>query len=388
MHVHSESAAPAPASPTARIVMLALVGLLAAAALTGLIALWPGGDGARAQGGQAQGALSTGVVTAVDAAACADDAGEGCALARARVDGESVRLALPSQAIADLPHVGDRVKVTAGKDAGTAVFVDYDRALPMGLLAALCALAVVGVAFLRGLRALVGLAFAFAVIFGFMLPAMLSGRPALLVGLTAAAAIMVVVMYAAHGFTLRTTAALLGTAAGVAITGALAFVITERAHLSGRFEDDSYVLAAFHHLSSGDVVVCSMLIAGIGVLNDVTITQVAALWELAAAQPRAERRELFAAAMRIGRDHIASSVYTVAFVLAGGALATLLLVSASGRPVLQQLMLGQQSVEIANILVCLIGLVLAVPLTTAIAALAVPRERPAGLREAPARARH
>lgn len=392
MHLHSDSAPPPPASPAARIAMLVLVGLLAAAALTGLIALWPahGAQGAQGSpGGEEQGGLSTAVVTAVDSSACADAAGgagtggDGCASARARVDGKPVRLYLPSQAIADLPQVGDRVKVTAGRNADSAVFVDYDRALPMGLLAALCALAVLGVASLRGLRALLGLAFAFAVILGFMLPAMLSGRPALLVGLTAAAAIMLVVMYVAHGFTLRTTAALLGTAAGIAITGALALIITHRAQLTGRFEDDSYVLAAYHHLASGDVVVCSILIAGIGVLNDVTITQVSALWELARAQPRSGRWELFSAAMRIGRDHIASSVYTVAFVLTGGALATLLVVSTSGRPVFQQLLLGQQAVEVANILVCLIGLVLAVPLTTAIAAIAVPRHRA----EAPAQAR-
>ena len=124
-------------------------------------------------------------------------------------------------------------------------------------------------------------------------------------------------------------------------------------------------------LSMADLVVCAILIAGLGVLNDVTITQAAAVWELAASRPEASRREIFTSAMRIGRDHIASTVYTIAFAYAGGALTVLLLVAASSRPFLESLTLGEQAISVVSTLVTSIGLVIAIPATTLIAVLVV-----------------
>ena len=388
MHVHTSDTSASPATLTARIVMIAAVTLTALLAIIGLALLWPGSAASGGAGQQSQPGLSTAVVTAVDAAACTSGGGSDCAFAQATMGSTSVRVALPSESLADLPSVGDRIRVVPGSTASQMVFVDYDRTVPLGLLAALCGLAVVAVAYFKGLRALIGLVFAFAIVLFFMLPAILGGKPAMLVGLTASAAILLVVMYVAHGFSMRTTAALLGTEISLGITAVLGVLMTERAHLNVKFDDDAYVLSAYHHLSSSDVVVCAILIAAIGVLTDVTITQVSALWELAQAQPRVGRSDLFTAIMRIGRDHIASSVYTVAFVLVGGALASLLVVSASGRPVVEQLLLGQQAVEVATILVCLTGTVLAVPLTTALAAVSVPRERTAVSRARAGHGRH
>ena len=70
--------------------------------------------------------------------------------------------------------------------------------------------------------------------------------------------------------------------------------------------------------------------------------------------------------MRIGRDHIASTVYTIAFATAGASLSVLLLISIYNRPMLQVLQTEQFAGEVVRILVGSIGLVLAVPLTTAV----------------------
>jgi hypothetical protein len=105
-------------------------------------------------------------------------------------------------------------------------------------------------------------------------------------------------------------------------------------------------------------------VAGLGVLNDVTITQASAVWELA--DSGGSQKHLFAKAMRIGRDHIASTVYTIAFATAGASLSILLLIVVYDRPILSVLQTEQFSGEVLRTLVGSIGLVLAVPLTTAI----------------------
>lgn len=92
----------------------------------------------------------------------------------------------------------------------------------MGLLAALYALVVIVVARWRGVRALGGLVLSFVVLFGFMIPALLEGGPPFWVGLIGSMLIMLVVLYFAHGFSLRTTTALLGTFIGLLLTAGLA----------------------------------------------------------------------------------------------------------------------------------------------------------------------
>jgi hypothetical protein len=114
------------------------------------------------------------------------------------------------------------------------------------------------------------------------------------------------------------------------------------------------------------VIICGIIVAGLGVLNDVTVTQASAVWELA--ESSGSRRELYRRAMRIGRDHIASSVYTIAFATAGAALSTLLLLSIYAMPLGDMLRSEAFSEEIIRTLVGSIGLVLAVPLTTALGA--------------------
>ena len=71
--------------------------------------------------------------------------------------------------------------------------------------------------------------------------------------------------------------------------------------------------------------------------------------------------------MRIGRDHIASTVYTIAFAYAGAALPVLLLLEVYRLPLLQTISSGAFAEEVARTLVGSVGLVLAIPLTTAIA---------------------
>ncbi len=280
---------------------------------------------------------------------------------------------LPQQ-LSDPPADSNQPNAPPAANDGSEelVFVDFERSFPIILLGIAYAFVVVLVARWRGLRALIGLVGAFAVLAVFIIPSLLEGNSPMWVGLTGSVAIMMVVLYFAHGFSLRTTTALLGTLIGLIITAFLAAWGTEAAYLTGLGDEYSYVLASQAPAARlSGIILCGLLIAGLGVLNDVTITQSSSVWELNEMKPTASAKELFASAMRIGRDHIASTVYTIAFAYAGAALPVLMVVSLYDRSLWDMLISGELVEEIVRTLIGSIGLVLAIPATTIIAVLVV-----------------
>ena len=293
-----------------------------------------------------------------------------CQTAQVATDRGSYEVDIPVQVSASTEVVrGDNVKILIGEDLAEAgVFVDFERTVPVVLLAALYALVVVLVARWRGVRAIGGLILSFVVLFGFMIPALLEGGPPFWVGLIGSMLIMLVVLYFAHGVSLRTTTALLGTFIGLLLTAGLAAWASDTAYLIGLGEEYSYILTSVvPEIRLSGIVLTGLLVAGLGVLNDVTITQSSAVWEIKAAQPTISARNLFAAGMRIGRDHIASTVYTIAFAYAGAALPMLMVVSLYDRSMMDTIMSAEMVEEVVRILVGSVGLVLAIPITTGIA---------------------
>jgi uncharacterized membrane protein len=261
---------------------------------------------------------------------------------------------------------------SASQGSPAYIFVDFVRTLPIVLLALLYAAVVIAVARWRGFRALVGLVGAYFVLASFMLPGLVEGKPPLLLALVGSTVIMIGVLYFAHGFSARTSTALLGTIFGLGITALLAAWATNAANLAGVGNHDATTLVnTSANISISGVILCGLIISGLGVLNDVTITQSSAVWELYELAPGSSARKLFTSAMRIGRDHIASTVYTIAFAYAGAALPILIIVMLYDRPLGETLTSAELSEEVIRTLVGSIGLVLAIPVTTLIAVLVV-----------------
>jgi uncharacterized membrane protein len=179
---------------------------------------------------------------------------------------------------------------------------------------------------------------------------------------------MYVVLYTTHGLSMRTSVALGGTLAGVALTALAAWWAVGASHLSGVVDEGgSMLVTQVPGLSLQRVLIASVVIAGLGALNDVTITQASAVWELRGAAPGLGRVALFRSAMRIGRDHVASTIYTLAFAYVGTALALLLAVQLYDRPFLDLLGTEEIAEEVVRSLAGGLGLVLAMPVTTALA---------------------
>ncbi|MGW3041305.1 YibE/F family protein [Kitasatospora sp. NPDC001159] len=255
--------------------------------------------------------------------------------------------------------------------------VDANRRLPMGVLAGLFAVIVVVVGRWRGVAALIALAISFAVLSLFILPAILRGSDPLLVAIVGAGAIMLIALYLCHGLSARTSVAVLGTLVSLVLIGVLSLVFASWAHLTGNTSEET---ALVHDLYPG-IEIRGLLLAGyvigsLGVLFDVTVTQTSSIWELHQADPTMGAGRLYRTGMRIGRDHIASTVNTLVLAYAGAALPLLLLFSIAHRDVVSVATSELVAEEVARALVGSIGLVASVPVTTGLAALIAAADHP------------
>lgn len=277
---------------------------------------------------------------------------------------------------------GDTIQVmrSPGEKPGTATytFTGVPHDLPIILFAVLFAMVVLAVARTKGALSLVGLAFATVVIVYFMLPSLASGRPGIWVGVVGSCAIMLIVIHVAHGISMRTASALLGTVCGLGLSALLGAIAVKSAHISGYIDETSFDLAAaIPHLNMSQLFVAATILAGLGVLNDVTITQASAVWELRLAAPTYTRREIYQSAMRIGRDHIASTIYTIVFAYTGAALSTVMLIVLFFERSLSDLFTTEAlAAQALQILASGSALIASVPITTAIATLAVRKPNP------------
>ncbi|MEU0084823.1 YibE/F family protein [Streptomyces sp. NPDC006274] len=421
-HAHSHAHAHGPAAPVSqhlRRVIAAVLIPFATAVLVGLAVLWPGG---------APGHERTGV-------GFDRQTEQGKVVALQRVDCKDVNAAqVPPTGDTSTPQGREAVtsqqgqcakatvEVTTGKDKGRTFVeivqpdaprqlkegqgvvvayapdaprdlqysvTDIDRGFPMALLAAIFAVVVVLVGRMRGVMALVSLVVSFAILTLFILPAILQGSNPLVVAVVGASAIMLVALYLCHGVTARTSVAVLGTLISLLLIGLLGSLFIGWASLSGNTDDNTGLIHGLYpEIDMSGLLLAGVIIGSLGVLDDVTVTQTSAVWELHQADPDMGPRALYRSAIRIGRDHIASVVNTLVLAYAGAALPLLLLFSIAQSSVGTVANSELVAEEIVRTLVGSIGLVASVPVTTALATLVVSADRsgPAAPDAGPARA--
>jgi uncharacterized membrane protein len=257
-------------------------------------------------------------------------------------------------------------------------FADRDRKSVLVWLALGFAVAVVLLGRLRGLAALVGLAATFVILVLFVLPAILNGEGPLLVAVVGAAAIAFLALYLAHGLTPMTSVALVGTLASLALTAILASAFVGAARITGLATEEALILrVGAAQIDLAGLILGGVVIGALGAIDDMTVTQASAVWELRAANPGMSAGALARAGMRIGRDHVASTVNTLFLAYAGASMPLLVLFVLSRQALVTVANTEIVATEIVRTLVGSIGLVASVPLTTWLAAYVAPRSVPA-----------
>ena len=273
---------------------------------------------------------------------------------------------------------GDTVLVEWDHGEGqpsTYHITDFVRTDGMWVLAAAFAIMAVIFARVRGITSLLGLVISFAILVFFVIPRIVAGNDPVIISIIGALAIMVVTIYLSHGFNLKSTAAICGTAISLVLTGLLAWFALDWLKLTGLGSEE----AVYLQISQGGsinlrgLLLGGIIIGALGVLNDITIGQASAVFEFHDHDPSLNVESLFFRVSNIGKDHIAATVNTLVLAYVGASLPLLILFVVGNQPwdrVLNQEIVAQ---EVVRALVGSIGLIASVPLTTWIASMMAVR---------------
>ncbi len=372
-----------------RLLLALILVPFALATLVGVALSWPGDEPpAAADVGFGQRPVR-GEVTATSATSCnVDGVGTGqepecialtILLRDGAAPGRTIEQVLPDEPSTPNFTTGDRVVLafTGGDpvDPSSYQVRDFQRGAPMLWLAVLFAVAVVLLGRWKGLASLAALGFSFGVLLVYVLPAILAGSNPVVVGVLGAGVIMFGTLYLSHGVSARTSTAVVGTLLSLGLIGLLGSAFSAATRLTGLGADTANLIAVLGTgIDARGLLLAGVVIGALGVLDDVTVTQTSAVWELRRANPGLGSRELYTAALRIGRDHISSAVNTLALAYAGAALPVLLAFSVSGQSFGTLITAQDVAQEVVRTLVGSIGLVAAVPITTVIAAVVARRD--------------
>jgi uncharacterized membrane protein len=270
-------------------------------------------------------------------------------------------------------HSGEKFFITHFLDEGglDGYYVyDTDRQLTLVLLALLFIITVIAFGKMLGVRSLISLGISIGVIVFILLPLLIAGYSPILVSVLCASAILAIAIYLTYGFTIGSHVALIGTSLAVFLSGILAYSVGSIARLTGRVTEEAVYLdiGTNGNLDMFGILLAGIMIGSLGVLDDIATTQVSVVKELLSANPKFSVSELYRRALRVGQTHVGALVNTLALAYVGAALPVILLFYLSSQSV-SMLVNGELvATEIIRMLVGSIGLVLAVPITTYLAA--------------------
>jgi uncharacterized membrane protein len=384
-HSHGDhDGAPLAIPPALRRRLALAVAPVVVATVIGMLVLWPGGGGPDLTLFSGDQARADGVVTSSVRAPCQgspEGTSADCQQLQVRVEdgpdtGRVIDIETGGAASRLDVGAGDKVVLGYTEFDGDReyYFSDFDRDAPVLILLVLFAVASLALGRWGGLRALVALALSLLTLVQFVIPSILDGHSPIAVAIVGSAAIMLVVLYVTGGVTTQTTVSVLGTMLSLALIGGLAWAFVVASRFTGlASEDATFLQAAATSINLQGLLLGGIIIGSLGVLDDMTVTQVSAVWELRRANPTFTARALYASAERIGRDHIASTVNTLVLAYAGASLPLLILFTQSNLDLTEIVTSEVVAVEIVRTLVGSVGLIASVPITTALAAYVVTR---------------
>ncbi|MGE4428872.1 MAG: YibE/F family protein [Solirubrobacteraceae bacterium] len=397
--------------------LVGFVSVLLVLTAIGLVALWPDGDRPRIEGTGAPTVAAE--VTGVRLVPCGGPTDQRCRTVVARVsegedEGHEAEIVLgPPEVSPDL-DVGDAIRLSrqaplegeaadafgdplpddgadgsagagdagidgagsgdAGAPAPVYAYAERDRRAPLLWLAVLFAVLGLVVARSRGALALLGTGASITLVVVWLVPSILSDHPPVLVALVGAFAVMFITTGLTYGITAQSLAAVTGIGLSLLVALGIGVLWSSLAHLDGNGgELGSFVLQSGSSLELGGVVLAGMVIGALGVLTDTVVSQVSTVAALHRANDRLGVRGLYREAFTVGRDHLSATIHTLVLAYAGATLPLLLVVSANGVGVGDAFNDPDLAEPVVATLVGSIALVVAVPLSTLLAALLVRR---------------
>ncbi len=267
---------------------------------------------------------------------------------------------------------GDRVLLAAARsgDQRTYTIAEVVRLPSLAPIAVVFVVGLLAVARWKGLTTLAGIALSLLVVFVAIVPAVQRGQDPLIATLVASVGVVLLGVFVIHAVGWSGVAAASGALAGVGVVAAAGAIGLASARLTGLAgEGTALRTATAGRVDMADLALAAVVLASLGVIVDLAVSQAAAVRALAAARDDLRGGRLFAAGMAAAQDHVASLVNTFTFVLLGSVLPLALLLFVGPRPLAVTLNGEPLMVAAVALLAAGLGLLLSVPVTTWIAVL-------------------
>lgn len=265
----------------------------------------------------------------------------------------------------------DKLLISYSKDFdGNDIYLiaDYLRQEKLILLFIIFIVISILVTGIKGAGSLLGMFLSFLIIFKILLPLIIKGYNPVLVAIGSSTLIIPINFYLSHGFNKKTHVSILGTVISLMVTGLLATVFINESKMTGfSTEEAGFLFFEKSEISMIGILLAGIIIGTLGVLDDVTVSQSAIVFQIKNLDNKIKFKDLYFKAMKIGKDHIASMINTLVLVYAGASMPLLLLFINNPRPFSEIINYELIAEEIIRTLIGSIGLVLAIPITTILA---------------------
>jgi len=267
---------------------------------------------------------------------------------------------------------GDKLLIRATEDNGKIETVkiqekvrDTQVYLIVGLFVAL--LLIIGG--IKGLKTLVSLVIAVAMIFFGYIPLIIKGVSPILASLGISIPVVIITLIIISGKNIKTFVAIIGTSLGVIISGILAFIFGNFAHLTGLADDSSISLAyipQFRNLDYKGILFGTILIGAIGAIMDVAISIASALYEINDLDKNISKKNMIISGMNIGKDMMGSMSNTLILAYVGTTLHLIILFIVYRIRFTEIINLDSIATEIIRAMAGSIGLIITIPVTVVI----------------------
>ena len=348
-----------------------------------MLIMWPGQHAEKTSIIQAE-AYHSATVRAVDGSACdgITDSEMPCATLKVSIDGASEVPVMMTRGdyFSDV-RIGDTVAIAEVKAEGGNYYAFHAVERTSGLLwlLGLTALIVIVVTGRKGLLALLSMTLAYLMFWFFLLPGISQGGNPLQYTIVTCAFIIVTVLYGTHGVSLKTTSALIGTVAGLLVAVLFGMTFSSLMSMNGVTSQTAPIMFQGGEIDLKTLAIAGLLVASIGILNDITVAQASTVWSISDHHP-GDPVAVAKQALEVGKDHASSAIYTIAFSLVGASLGAMVIAGGQGMTLWAWLQDETVAETLLQVLVGAIGLVLSMPLTTLVAVYLRSRDK-SGIQE-------
>lgn len=268
---------------------------------------------------------------------------------------------------------GDKILVEGYTQNGEKLyyFGDFVRITPLIWLLVVFCLLVIVFSRMQGLKTIVSLGFTCLSVFVVLIPAILNGRNIYFWSIVVCVFITVMTLSIISGFNVKALCAGIGCICGVLCSGIIVLFMERFLNMTGLLEDESVYLVQLYPdnpINLKAIIFAMIIVGAVGAVMDVSMSISSSLYELRIKSPTIQPKELMRSGFTIGRDMMGTMANTLVLAYIGSSLTCVLLLVAYNAN-LQQVLNKEVIVsEILQALAGSMGMLLTLPLTSAVCA--------------------